>query len=145
MKFTLSFFVLCFTTFFWSADAQVQIVKDSLSSSKIVGFQKKIEFENYQVKFKKVIADSRCPKNVMCVRAGEAVILVSIYKNGDFLEDRKIRIDASGYVMESTNLAFDAKDFKIYGFSLSPYPTDTSTIDEKLYQLEIVFQPQRPE
>ena len=145
MKFTLSFFVLCFTTFFWNADAQVQIVKDSLSSSKIVGFQKKIEFENYQVKFKKVIADSRCPKNVMCVRAGEAVILVSIYKNGDFLEDRKIRIDASGYVMESTNLAFDAKDFKIYGFSLSPYPTDTSTIDEKLYQLEIVFQPQRSE
>ena len=145
MKFILSFFVLCFTTFFWSADAQVQIVKDSLSSSKIVGFQKKIEFENYQVKFKKVIADSRCPKNVMCVRAGEAVILVSIYKNGDFLEDRKIRIDASGYVMESTNLAFDAKDFKIYGFSLSPYPTDTSTIDEKLYQLEIVFQPQRSE
>ena len=120
-------------------------MKDSLSTSKVVAFQQKWDFENYQVKFKKVIADSRCPKNVMCVRAGEADILVSIFKNWDFIADKKIRIDASGYVMESTNLAFDAKDFKIYGFSLTPYPIGTDSIDEKAYELEIIFQPKRLE
>ena len=47
--------------------------------------------------------------------------------------------------MESTNLAFDAKDFKIYGFSLTPYPIGTDSIDEKAYELEIIFQPKRLE
>lgn len=132
-------FTLIFCTVSFLSNAQV--VKDSLSVSKIVGLQQKAIFNAYEVKFKSVITDSRCPKNVMCVRAGEADVLISIYKNGDFIEDRKIRIDASGFVMESNNLAFDAEDFKVYGFSLMPYPKGIEDISDKDYQLEIVFQP----
>ncbi|BAO75698.1 hypothetical protein WPG_1468 [Winogradskyella sp. PG-2] len=110
-----------------------------------IGIQEKANFNDYEIKFEKVITDSRCPKKVMCVRDGEAYVLVSIYKNGNFIEDKKIRIDASGYVMESNNLAYDAKDFKIYGFALTPYPEDTNDIKSKDYQLEVVFQPKRLE
>ncbi|EDP70981.1 hypothetical protein FBALC1_00817 [Flavobacteriales bacterium ALC-1] len=131
--------IFCFASLFYTLDAQVQIVKDSLSISKTVGYQQKVDFKDYEIKFKSVITDSRCPKNVMCVRAGEADVLVSIYKNGKFIEDKKIRIDASGYVMESNNLAFSAKDFKIYGFALTPYPGDANDIADKDYQLEIVL------
>ena len=139
MRSILFTLIFCFASLFYTLDAQVQVVKDSLSITKIVGYQQKIDFEDYEVKFKKVIADSRCPKNVMCVRAGEADVLVSIYKNGSFIEDKKIRIDASGYVMESNNLALNAKDFKIYGFALTPYPRGVNDIADNYYQLEVLL------
>ena len=143
MKSILIPLIFSFAFLFNDTEAQTQIIKDSLSASKIVGLQQKIDFEDYQIKFKSVITDSRCPKSVMCVRAGEADVLVSIYKNGNFIEDKKIRIDASGYVMESNNLAFDAKDFKIYGFALTPYPDGVEDIADKDYKLEIVFKPKK--
>jgi len=141
MKSTLLVLTVCMLSFF--SEAQTQIIKDSLSVSALINLGESIDFEDYKVKFKTVITDSRCPKNIMCVRAGEANVLVSIYKNGRFIEDKKIRIDASGYVMETNNLAFKADDFKIYGFDLSPYPTSVGDIDDKAYQLEIVFKPKR--
>ncbi|WP_296383638.1 hypothetical protein [Winogradskyella sp.] len=141
MKSILFTLIFCFASLFYTLEAQVQVVKDSLSISKIVGYQQKIVFEDYEIKFKKVVVDSRCPKNVMCVRAGEAEVLVSIYKNGNFIEDKKIRIDASGCVMESNNLAFNTKTFKIYGFALTPYPGGVNDIADKEYELEIVLKP----
>lgn len=139
---TFSYIILfCFAFLFSELQAQTQVVKDSLSISKVVGLQEKAIFNAYEVKFKSVVTDSRCPKNVMCVRAGEAEVLLSIYKNGTFLEDKKIRIDASGFVLETNNLAFNTDEFKIYGFALSPYPDGVDDIDNKSYQLEIVFKP----
>ena len=52
---------------------------------------------------------------------------------------KKIRIDASGYVMESNNLAFNAEDFKIYAFAVTPYPGGLNAIAVKDYQLEVVL------
>jgi hypothetical protein len=141
MKSILYLVVFCFSCLFVRIEAQNQVVKDSMSITKVVGLQEKVDYKNFQVKFKKVITDSRCPKTVMCVRAGEADVLVAIYKNGTFIEDKKIRIDASGYVMESNNLAFDVKDFKIYGFALTPYPTGTGGNSNANYELELVFKP----
>ena len=128
MKSILFAFAFCVASFLFGAQAQNQVVKDSLSISKVVGLHQKVNYNDYEVKFKKVITDSRCPKSVMCIRAGDAEVLVSIYKNGSFIADKKIRIDASGYVMESTNLAFNANDILIYGFSLSPYPNSVNGI-----------------
>ena len=141
MKLILFSFVFCFASLFCEVDAQTQVVKDSLSVTKTVGLQQMVYYDDYEVKFKRVITDSRCPKSVMCIRAGEAEVLISIYKNGNFIADKKIRIDASGYVMESNNLAFDTKFFKIYGFGLTPYPVSVNDIEDKDYELEIMFQP----
>ena len=128
---------LCFTL----AKAQTPFVKDSLSVSSSIGVHQKMDFKDYQVKFKKITSDSRCPKDVMCIRQGEAKVLLSIYKKGVYISDKEIIIHASGYVMEENNLAFTTKDFKIYGMSLKPYPKTEEGIPEKDYQLEIVFQP----
>ncbi len=141
MKSILLASIFCLTSLFCKVEGQTQVVKDSLSIAKVVGYNQKVNFNEYEVKFKKVITDSRCPKSVMCVRAGEADVLVSIYKNSNFIEDKKIRIDASGYVMESNNLVFDTKDFKIYAFGLTPYPRSVNDIADKDYKLEIVFKP----
>lgn len=141
MKLKLLIVLFSFASLFCEINAQTQVVKDSLSISRILAIDEKTEYQNYEIKFERVITDSRCPKSVMCVRAGEAEVLVSIYKKGKFTEDKKIRIDASGFVMESNNLAFKETDFKIYGFSLAPYPDGVGDIEDDSYRLEIVFKP----
>ncbi|WP_298900930.1 hypothetical protein [uncultured Psychroserpens sp.] len=141
MKKLVFLFVLSFAC--TSGHAQTPFSKDSLSISYFVGFQQKIDVENYEVKFKKLVSDSRCPKDVMCVRAGEAKVLLSFYKDGHFIEDKEVVIHASGYVMEENNLAFKTEDYKIYGMNLKPYPKGTNGIPEQDYQLEVVFQPKR--
>ncbi|MBV7270135.1 hypothetical protein [Winogradskyella luteola] len=141
MKSILFLLALGFVGLFNSTEAQNQVVKDSLSISKLLRLSEKLDFEGYEIKFKKVITDSRCPKNVMCVRAGEAEVLLSIYKKGSFIEDKKIRIDTSEYAIEANNLAFDTLNFKAYGFGLMPYPEGVVDLTNKDYQLEVVFQP----
>ena len=42
----------------------------------------RLNVSNVSIDFKEVINDSRCPKNVNCVRAGEAKVLVSVYLDG---------------------------------------------------------------
>jgi hypothetical protein len=142
MKKLVLLFLLSIVCVFTS-QAQTPFTKDSLSVSAFIGFQEKADFEDYQVKFKDVVSDSRCPKNVMCIRAGEAKIVLSIFKNGVYIEDKEVIIDASGYVMEENNLAFTTDDFKIFGMSLKPYPKTKDGVPETNYEIEIVFQPKR--
>jgi hypothetical protein len=125
----------------FKSQAQTPFAKDSLSISSFISFQKKVDFENYQIKFKNVVSDSRCPKDVMCIRAGEAKVLLSIFKNGTYIEDKEITIDASGYVMEENNLAFTTDDFRIFGMNLKPYPQTKDGVSKTNYEIEIVFQP----
>ena len=64
-------------------------------------------------------------------------------KNGELIQDKKLRIDASGYVVDDNNLAFHTEDIKIYGFNLIPYPqTKKLQLTDKDYELEILFKPQ---
>lgn len=118
-----------------------QVTKDSLSVSKTIGINQLAEFDGIEVKFKKVISDSRCPKAVLCVRAGEAFVEVAVYKNKKFIKNQTLRINASGVVIEPTNLVFSTKAFKIYGFSLLPYPDGTGNTEQDAYQLELMYQP----
>jgi hypothetical protein len=137
----LMLLILLSATSIFTSQAQTSFAKDSLSVSSFISFQKKVDFENYQIEFKNVVSDSRCPKDVMCIRAGEAKVLLSIFKNGAYIEDKEITIDANGYVMEENNLAFITNDFKIFGMNLKPYPTSKASISETDYEIEIVFQP----
>ncbi|MBR9913450.1 MAG: hypothetical protein GYB32_01275 [Algicola sp.] len=123
--------------------AQTAFVKDSLSVSTTIKLDEIAQHANYQVQLKKIITDSRCPKDVMCIRAGEATVLVGIYKEGKHIKDREIIIHASGYVMEETNLVFRDLDQSIYGVALTPYPKTEEKIPDHTYELEVVFQPRR--
>lgn len=90
-------------------------------------------FGDKSVKFKGVISDSRCPKNVTCVWAGEAKVLVEIFENGRFLEE-KIISTKSGFVP----LNFSVEDL-IYGITsinLLPYPTTEANVKPQ-YTLHI--------
>ncbi|WP_188373309.1 hypothetical protein [Winogradskyella haliclonae] len=83
-RFLLSFFLIATFNFSYS---QSIIVKDSTSISGIIGINQVLDFDGIEIQFKKVIKDSRCPKSVMCVRAGEAEVLVSVFRNGTHIKD----------------------------------------------------------
>lgn len=121
------------------------IIKDSLSVSKDLLINETMFFENIKISFSRVIQDSRCPKTVMCVRAGEADIELIINKESNLSETIKTRIDASGFVSERNNLIAETDNYKLYAFSLSPYPTDSEPVDQKNYVLEVVIKPKQKE
>ncbi|MBO3115133.1 hypothetical protein J4050_00145 [Winogradskyella sp. DF17] len=122
---------------------QNRIIKDSLSLSKDLPINGSMFFENMTISFSRVIQDSRCPKTVMCVRAGEADIELILNKKPRISETITIRIDASGFVSERNNLIAETDNYKLYAFSLSPYPIDSEPIDQKDYILEVVIKPKQ--
>ena len=55
-------------------------------------FGKLITFGDMGVKITKII-DSRCPSNVTCIWAGNVIVDYEVYKDGNFLETRKMTIE----------------------------------------------------
>ena len=90
-----------------------------------------------QVVFAKLVNDSRCPKSVTCIRAGEAKIEVDIYISGKFAKTRKLIFPAEGSVSEKNNLMFEDDDIRLMGVALYPYPEHPGDLSESDYFLEI--------
>ena len=89
MKYLSVLFLLCFTSVVSAQDSTlVALEAPKLSIGLVEGGSYMHEYVT--VKFIKVIQDSRCPKNVMWIRAGEAEVLIGIYKNGLLLEEKSI-------------------------------------------------------
>lgn len=93
-----------------------------------------LNFGNKAVRFKEVITDSRCPKNVTCVWPGEATVMVEIFENGNLLEEKIISVNES-----NISLNFSAENilYKITGVTLSPYPTVSSKNEKPDYVLKM--------
>lgn len=90
-----------------------------------------------EIEFLKVISDSRCPKNVQCIRAGEAKVLVAIYKNGQLSEEKVLVFFASGVTNETHNIFMSTSNLRLKGLRLHPYPSGLGSIPDKDYYLQI--------
>lgn len=134
MKFILSFILL-----FGSIPLHAQNSdSDVLRAPKIIckiKLGKTADFGDYSVKFIRVISDSRCPKNVTCVWAGEAKILVEIYKAGKSVGSKEVVIGPTA--KKAALVALKNKTIKVYG--LSPYPVDRTQIEKEKYILNLVI------
>lgn len=133
-------FVLCLS---YNGTSQTQIMMDSLSIPKSLGFQQTASYGLIDIKFKAMISDSRCPKNVTCIRAGEAKVIVSVFKDGTFIKDQELIIDASGYLIEEVHTFFSTEDFKMMAFGLSPYPDGATPIPKEAYKLNYLIKPSK--
>ncbi|MGA8852993.1 MAG: hypothetical protein WB492_02335 [Christiangramia sp.] len=89
-------------------------------------------FGNKSMKFKEVVSDSRCPKNVTCVWAGEVKVLVEFFENGVYKGDKII--SNSGISIAEF---FEAEKLDIMGFSVSPYPVTARKIKPEEYTVNI--------
>ena len=88
-----------------------------------------------RIRFDSVRADSRCPLDAQCIRAGEAIIAVSMVTSKGNPDTREMRTDATG-----SRITY--ADHIIELSALAPYPRSTQTIDPRDYVATFVVQVQ---
>lgn len=96
-----------------------------------------IDVNEISIEFVELIADSRCPKNVNCIRAGEAEVLVAVYKNRKFSHEKVLIFHANGMVKEDNMNLFVSEQLFIRGLTLSPYPKGLTKVREEDYMLTV--------
>ncbi len=102
-----------------------------------VGQTAQIENESLSITFNKVSADSRCPSNTLCVRAGEAICDVTVtYKGSPY----------SVTLMQTGSTAQAMEPFQGYAlvFSVEPYPVAGKQISPSEYWLNLTVNKMTP-
>jgi hypothetical protein len=106
----------------------------------LLNYKESIDIGDVNLKFEKVLTDSRCPSDVNCICAGEAIVLVDVYNKGEHIYDKELIMDTSGTLSDSNNLIFASDTIKVFSSKLFPYPKTTETKDIEKYYLEILVQ-----
>jgi len=96
-----------------------------------------IKFGKKSILFKEVISDSRCPKDVTCIWAGEAKVMLELFEDGKLVSEKSVVINTN--IIDEIPLEFSVggKIYCITGFKLFPYPSSASKEDEINYTLEM--------
>ena len=100
-----------------------------------------IKGEGYKLLLKEVVTDSRCPEGVTCVWAGEVSVIVSVYKDSEFVEDKKLVFSTNN---NTANLNWiipylDESHSRINSLTIAPHPNVGKVIKPKDYYLEIGY------
>ncbi|MEJ6791627.1 MAG: hypothetical protein QNK89_02520 [Lacinutrix sp.] len=100
-------------------------------------FGKTIAVDNLEFKFVTLESDSRCPKGVQCVRAGEAIVLIDVFKNGTKIEQKRLIFSPNAQLQNSLGNLFSSKKIKVTGFNIAPYPEYRNKIKPKDYFIQL--------
>lgn len=96
-------------------------------------YSESVSIKNVRLEFKKLSADSRCPKEVMCVRAGEAIVTVKVFVNNSFKEELQLTFYPHG-VSEKLSQVLEKENILIENLQLFPYPkADLNQINSNYY------------
>lgn len=93
--------------------------------------------DDLRIRFDTVRSDSRCPMDAMCVRAGEAVIALTLGRSGELPVGRELDTTAA---RSSTTFL----NFTITLSSLQPYPRSDRQIQPGDYLGTFVVNPTPP-
>lgn len=99
------------------------------------GETQSIRSEGIHVTFKDVF-DSRCPKDVQCIWAGEARVTAHILKNEQDLGDFALTLGASGTEKDLNPQFFDG--YSVTLLKLNPYPMEASQVELSQYIATLV-------
>ncbi|MBZ9730405.1 hypothetical protein LB467_11985 [Salegentibacter sp. JZCK2] len=119
-----------FFLFIIPASAQEEIEDIEHYGKTYVG--ESFNFGGKTIRFKEVLVDSRCPSDVTCIRAGEAKILIEIFKNGNLVGEEIISTQSQNLSLTK----FFQGDFSLNAVALSPYPKTSRKIKASDYQLQ---------
>ncbi|MDT0557830.1 hypothetical protein RM697_04185 [Ichthyenterobacterium sp. W332] len=86
-----------------------------------LAFEDSIIIENITLEFSKLSPDSRCPKEVMCIRAGEAIATVTIYIDNVLKKTLDLTFYPHG-VSEELSKFLSSEGILLGAFELLPYP-----------------------
>jgi hypothetical protein len=95
--------------------------------------QPSIDSERIGITFANVTEDSRCPSDVVCIRAGQATITVSVEANGTDAGQYSLTVGSNESKMAAT---FGQYSIKLV--SLDPYPVSTTKTDKSDYVATVV-------
>lgn len=96
-------------------EQEVEIIDHTLS------FKKSITLNNIRLEFIELSPDSRCPKEVSCIRAGEAIAIIELYKDNKLEETLELKFYPNG-VLEQLSDLLRVKNINIKNLRLLPYP-----------------------
>ena len=94
-----------------------------------VGQRVRVEGEDLQMEFLEVVADSRCPKDVTCIWAGEVRCLVELVSSGS---SERVELTQPGLTGDSNRQAFKGYELS---FTVTPYPEAGKPIPRGDYRL----------
>ena len=83
------------------------------------------------IDFVSVGTDSRCPKGVMCVQAGEVIADICISASG---KKKTLKVTITPTTIQPMVL-FKSNDMTIYAKALAPYPLPDTQINDSDYRL----------
>lgn len=99
-----------------------------------------------EIRFKKIVSDSRCPKNVSCIWAGEVKVLVEFFEDGKLKGEKVITgtniAVGNNDIVSSANISlaefFKNSDFNIKKVVVTPYPEAGHKITQEEYSVELL-------
>ena len=91
-----------------------------------------VESENLEIKFLGVTSDSRCPKEVVCIWAGQVIVMVNVWKAGENLGEFEL-IDTNGGGVSPTQV----DNYEIFLLKVKPYREVNKIINTKDYIITI--------
>ena len=139
MKYTFALLLSLLMGFTYAQDSTALKVETPKIITKL-GLGAKMEVGDYDIRFVEVMNDSRCPKNVNCVRAGEAKVLFEVFKNDEFVKKQLIEITPSSYSHDNSPILLLTEDTEIRVFNLKPYPIYGKPIKKEDYYLQIIVE-----
>lgn len=99
--------------------------------------EKSYTLKDVQVKFVDVLSDSRCPKYVTCVWAGQAVVLVEVYKNKVLLEQKEIVFEPGKKADKDLITLYSSEEITILAHDVLPIPNSRDKIKKEAYYLQL--------
>jgi len=135
MKSSLLLLVIFITSFSFSQDStKIRKVGTPIITSKVY-LGKSIVVENFKIEFIEVIQDSRCPKGVNCVWAGEVLIFVDLYKDGKKVERKKITLSPKIELQKRIGNLFFSEKLSLTVLNVLPHPNAKAKIQSSDYYL----------
>lgn len=118
-------FMLCFSAFLPAGQVglkaqdstAVQVTPPRIAVKLMLG--KKVVLANTEISFEAVLEDSRCPKNVTCIWAGQAKVKVRVKPQGGSIDVREITFKPG---FQGAIFLVETKDCRILLENLHPYP-----------------------
>ncbi|MDX1278064.1 hypothetical protein [Oceanihabitans sediminis] len=139
MKPILFFVAIIFSSFSFAQDTtSVKRVEAPIIVSKLY-LGEAMLFEDLEVRFVEVVEDSRCPKNVNCIWAGEVTILVEVYRDSKKIAERKLTISPTNSMENLLGNIFASEEISISGINIMPYPVAGQKPAKEDYYLQLEY------
>lgn len=136
MKNILFTLAILFTIGVSAQDSTIVKVETPKIVSKLM-YGKTITVEDLEFKFVSVESDSRCPKGVQCIWAGEAIVLIDIFKNGNKIEQKRVVFSPTSTLVNKLGNIFSSETLNVSSFNIAPYPEYKVKINPEDYYIQL--------